>query len=89
LNVQLGSIVATPAAIRYMNEYSIDARYLLVRHMKGDWGDMGAQDIAANDRALATNERVMSSFKNAGPEPVWVITERDRSVTTILMPSDY
>ena len=89
MNVQLGSIVATPAAIRYMNEYFIDARYLILRHRRADWGDMCDEDRKANDEALAKHERVMSSFKNAGPEPVWVITERDRSVTTILMPSDY
>jgi hypothetical protein len=63
------------------------------RHASGDWGDMSKQDKEANEFALANGERLFSSYKL--PEPIdgedklWVITEYDHSLTTVLFPSDY
>ena len=59
----------------------------LKRHSNGDWGDLDAQDKKANDDALIHGERILSAYN--GVEKIWVITEADRSSTTILFPSEY
>jgi len=80
--------VATSNAVDFMEEHSIDGRELLNRHFAGDWGNQSTGDIKLNDAALENGSRVMSSFDTSGGT-LWIITEWDRSVTTILMPSDY
>ena len=61
---------------------------ILARHAAGDWGTMSPEDKKANDAALRFGDRLMSSYTLKG-EKVWVITEWDRSKTTILLPEDY
>lgn len=61
---------------------------LLERHRTGDWGNLDAEDAAANDAAVKHGGRLLSSYK-VGEEVVWIITESDRSVTTLLLPEDY
>ena len=61
---------------------------LLERHQSGDWGDMCAEDKRANDNAINNEERIFSAYI-INETKVWVITEADRSVTTILLPSEY
>jgi len=86
----LGHIVATPAALEALSNTSTNALKLLRRHARGDWGDLCAEDIEANLLGLATGGRVMSSYPLPGTDQcIWIITEADRSVTTILLPSDY
>jgi len=64
------------------------ARLLLHRHQCGDWGDLDHEDKQANDRDLKLGERLLSRYDTeAGP--LYVITERDRSMTTVLVRSDY
>jgi len=60
----------------------------LARHAGGDWGDVCAEDAQANQDALRYGSRLLSSYK-IGETKIWVITEADRSVTTILFPSEY
>jgi hypothetical protein len=88
-----GQIVATPGAIRLLQNAGIDPRELLARHVNGDWGDLGDEDKQQNDIAVETGEmRVFSSYpisSVAGEAKVWCITEQDRSVTTLLLPSEY
>ena len=60
----------------------------LERHLKGDWGDMCADDKRANDIALKTGGRLFSAYKTMIGK-IWIITEWDRSVTTILYPDEY
>ena len=83
-----GTIVATPAAIdRMSRNYMVAA---LRMHLCGNWGTVDADDKAANDRALRDGGRLLSAYPlpdEAGD--FWVLTESDRSVTTILLPSDY
>lgn len=63
---------------------------LLRRHLSGDWGDVCEEDAALNEQGLKNGERLMSVYKDVGlDEPIWIITEWDRSVTTVLFPSDY
>ena len=62
---------------------------MIRRHGTGDWGDLSADDVAANSEALKDGDRLLSSYSDVFDFKVWVITEADRSVTTILLPSDY
>lgn len=85
--LELGQVVATPAAGEILDDYDIhDA---LSRHQSGDWGDVSDGDWKANDRALKHGERILSVYRSAKGEKFWVITEWDRSITTMLLPDDY
>lgn len=67
------------------------ARDLLVavrRHARGDWGDLDPEDKAENDHALGRRLRILSAYTVGGVK-VWIITEADRSATTVLFPSEY
>jgi hypothetical protein len=89
---ELGKVVATPGALEVLAAAGIGAKGLLDRHAKGDWGDIPVEDKAANTLALVEGERLMSVYTmgpDAGCQRLWVITERDRSVTTILRPDEY
>lgn len=91
-----GHIVATPAALELIYEHGASVPQLLHRHLTGDWQEMCKADSDANWGAVLEGEtRVFSSFDiapkgHAGkPIKIWVITEWDRSVTTVLRPEDY
>lgn len=85
----LGQIVATPAALALLEEYQVSPLDLLARHVSGDWGELPAEDAALNDMALKLEGRLLSSYPIAANTKIWVITERDRSVTTVLRPEEY
>jgi len=61
----------------------------LRRHARGDWGELDAEDIAANDRAVKDGDRLLSSYRSEAGTKFWVITEADRSATTVLLPEEY
>ena len=61
----------------------------LTRHLKGGWGDLDAEDKATNGKALIYGGRLLSAYINGGLPKVWIITEADRSATTILFPEEY
>jgi hypothetical protein len=82
----LGPIVVTANAMRTLNPSRI--RNGLRRHASGDWGDLTPDDFDENDNAIAAGGRLFSAY-GAGEERFWIITEGDRSVTTILLPEDY
>ena len=91
-----GQVVATPAALALLQEHGASVPELLHRHLTGDWQEMCKPDRDANWAAVLEGEtRVFSSFDiapkgHAGkPIKIWVITEWDRSVTTVLRPEDY
>lgn len=94
----LGQVVATPAALELLAEHAVEPVALLSRHVSGDWGQLSSDDACANDDAVRHGDRVLSSYVlplTPEREPVesgarvWVITEADRSCTTLLMPSEY
>ena len=85
--VPLGQIVATPAALAALTQPDIVAA--LRRPAVGDWGDVDEHDRAANDNALKSGERLLSAYRSENGTAFWVITEADRSVTTVLLPDDY
>ena len=84
----LGLLVATPGALA--REHGVDVPALLRRHRAGDWGAVGRDDALANDLALdpACPARLLSAYDTPGGR-LWVITEADRSATTVLLPSEY
>lgn len=62
---------------------------LLSRHVRGDWGDLPKEDREENNLSLAKGFRLLSSYRTTADEKIWVITEADRSVTTLLLPEEY
>jgi hypothetical protein len=85
----LGQIVATPGALDALHRSEELASSFLARHQAGDWGDVGAEDRAENELSLKEGFRLLSAYRTARGERLWVITERDRSVTTLLLPEEY
>ncbi len=85
---QLGQVVATPAALAFLDAYPVDVAVLLAKHQSGDCGDLDEDDILANLSAIILGERVLSSY-NIGPQKIWIITEADRSLTTVMLPQEY
>lgn len=86
----LGQVVATPGAIEAMSEDGTDSWELLDRHVAGDWGDLGEDDKQENELSVREGFRIFSAYilPKTGVK-LWVITEADRSATTILLPSEY
>lgn len=84
---RLGSIAITSNAYDLIG--SRDAFDALERHSQGDWGNVATEDIGLNDEALVEGNRLLSVYQDQHGETFWIITEADRSVTTILMPEDY
>jgi hypothetical protein len=84
----LGRVVATPGALKLLMESRAHPYDLLARHAAGDWGDLCAFDRRQNEIALREGLRVLSSY-DVPAGRVWIITEADRSVTTILLPEEY
>ena len=88
--MQIGLITATPGAIETMRRTDVDPWELLSRHQSGDWGDVDQEDRAANNWSVDRGLRLLSAYGTEdNPDRLWVITEADRSVTTILRPNEY
>lgn len=84
---RLGRLVATSNALRFLNQEDISTA--IWRHQSGDWGELDSDDLEANERALICGARLLSAYFGSNGVKFWVITEADRSVTTILLPEDY
>ena len=84
---QLGSLYATPDLLEAVQE--ADIRWALVRQATCDWGEVCDADKSANDRALIEGTRLLSAFRSASGTKFWIITEADRSATTVLLPEEY
>ena len=91
---KLGKIVATPGALELLQKSNIRPASLLHRHQSGDWGDLYEHDKEMNNQAIQNEgnpdkqQRVMSAYK-IGKETIWIISEWNREITTLLLPSDY
>jgi hypothetical protein len=84
-----GQIVATPGALALLNEAKRTPQQFLSRHLRGDWGDLCHDDMAENELSLKQGFRLLSSYRVTDSETLWIITEADRSVTTLLLPNEY
>ena len=88
-----GRFLATPAVLEAVPRGIINAA--IERHLNGDWGDVCNADKRANDRALKDGSRLLSVYHTPAlgdkkrETKFWIITEADRSATTVLLPSDY
>jgi hypothetical protein len=91
----LGNTVMTPGAAAALDEAGQLPAEFLSRHVRGEWGDVDAEDGRANDVACAhegveaRQERILSSYRTRKNVKIWIITEWDRSVTTLLLPQEY
>ena len=87
----LGQVVMTPGVESLLEGPTAgmgDLRDIVTRHREGDWGSMGTEDSALNDAAVEGGDRIMGAHELGG-EKIWVITEWDRSATTLLLPDEY
>ena len=85
----LGMLVATPGALDALEKTGECACRFVSRHQQGEWSNLKPADQAANILALVTGERIFSVFETAAGTTLWIITEADRSATTILLPEEY
>jgi hypothetical protein len=85
----MGKPAITPAAQAALVAAGIPAVLLLARHIHGGWGHPPVEDLATNELAVLTGKRLLSSYELPGDGKVWIITEADRSETTILLLDDY
>jgi hypothetical protein len=83
----LGSFYVTAAVERTLDP--ADVAQALARHAQGDWGDVGEEDRTENELSLAEGYRLFSVYHDRRGVKFWIITERDRSATTVLLPDDY
>ena len=88
VRLPLGHVVATPGAFKVVRDHGLDVVGLLHRHRAGDWGAVSEHDARVNDRAVEEGTRVLSAYETVGGR-LWIITEADRSATTVLLPSEY
>ncbi|MES3030933.1 MAG: hypothetical protein V4697_00810 [Patescibacteria group bacterium] len=82
-----GEIVATPNALAQIPHDEI--LHSLGHHVQGDWGQLDTEDLQSNERALKQGGRLFSQYFSVQRIKFWIITEADRSVTTVLLPEDY
>jgi hypothetical protein len=85
----LGQIVSTPGALLALEQAGNSATEFLSRHVVGDWGDLCLEDRQANQEALECGDRLLSAYRLNDGQKLWIITECDRSVTTVLLPEEY
>jgi len=83
----LGQLVATPGALEALNDESFWP--YIKRHANGDWGEINPEDAAENELSLQHGFRLLSAYRLPCGERIWIITEADRSATTILLPEEY
>lgn len=83
----LGNLALTTMALRTLNPLDVSAA--LSRHARCDWGDVCEEDAQENDRSLSQGYRLLSAYHDRHGVKFWVITEADRSATTVLLPDDY
>jgi hypothetical protein len=85
----LGTVVATPGALEALRESCEVATTYLAHHACGDWGAVGTTDARLNDEALLDGSRILSVYILQSGVRIWIITEADRSATTVLLPDEY
>lgn len=85
----LGQVVATPGALAALEQHQISPLTLVSRHVRADFGDIDQEDWQTNLAALRYAQRIVSAYAIAPDTVIWIITEADRSATTLLLPSEY
>lgn len=85
----LGQTVITPGAQEALQTAGQTANDFLRRHVTGDWGELSDEDVKENELSLEQGFRLLSRYETTEGERLWIITEADRSATTILLPLEY
>jgi hypothetical protein len=85
----LGRIVATPGALQALQEAGQSPAEFFDRHASGDWGELDDEDKQENAFSLERHLRILSAYTTRAGEKLWIITEADRSATTLLLPQEY
>jgi hypothetical protein len=90
----LGRTLATPAALKAIEDAGQTPEFFLEKHVQGDWGEVDDDDKRSNDQALVDGSRLLSAFRTLKNVRIWVITEAaddegKRSATTTILPSEY
>jgi hypothetical protein len=85
----LGMTYATPGAIEALSDAEQEAAEFLYRHQHGDWSEMCEEDRQENEFSVDKRLRIFSAYHLRDGTKLWIITEADRSVTTLLLPSEY
>ena len=85
----LGQVVATPGALSALEKAEQLPAEFLDRHVNGDWGRVPDEDKQENEFSVEHGFRILSAYTTSAGDRVWVLTEADRSTTTILLPSEY
>lgn len=87
-----GQLVVTRAVNDLIDsnvDFAIFVQLSITRHLAGDWGELCDEDRVMNEQALQEGDRLFSAYEKDGLPKIWIITEWDRSVTTVLFPDDY
>ena len=85
----LGQVVGTPGALAALQTAGHVPPEFLLRHKHQDWGELPEEDRLENERALRDGSRLFSAYSTRNEDKLWVITEWDRSATTMLLPEEY
>jgi len=86
---ELGQIVATPGALAALKKAGQQPGEFLTRHVNREWGDLDEEDRNENEYSLEHGFRLLSAYRTNAGDRLWIITESDRSATTILLPEEY
>ena len=87
LKFRLGNIYTTPGVLAAIPHDEVIRA--LARHLSGDWGDVSAEDQQENEFSLGCRLRLLSAYHSRAGVKFWIITEADRSATTVLLPDEY
>jgi hypothetical protein len=85
----LGQLVATPGALQALAEADQNPTAFITRHVTGDWGELDDHDRRENELSVLQGFRILSAYTLSTGVRIWIITEADRSCTTLLLPSEY
>jgi hypothetical protein len=85
----LGRVVATPGALRALQKAEQHPAEFLDRHVTGDWGEVPDADKQENELSVAQGFRILSAYTTSAGDKIWILTEADRSATTLLLPEEY
>ena len=85
----LGKRAITQRAMEVLQQFNISPEAYFARHQMGDWGDLEDEDRKSNEVAINLGERIFSAYTIPNGPNIWVITEADRSATTVLLPDEY
>ena len=89
MSFPLGHVVATPGALQALEAAGQQPSVFLNRHSRGDWGEVNDEDKRVNEFSLRNGFRILSAYTTTAGDKIWIITEADRSATTLLLPEEY